>query len=254
MSNKRGRSVRKVGAFLLLIFGAAFAVALPIPSSAQSLNPKAPTPMVAGENRGTLDCMVGPQYWSFKYKKGRGNINVTFTSMGLFGNPQTTTMEVILHASNGQVVQSRSVTSKGTVAQLEMPGSFPGPGSAYIELRTNGTCLVRAGGDYTIAVSGDAIDFGGTAAGLRSDPIVGAYTVMICGSASDSLQCGASLSFAAKGTVRASDGHSGTWKAFDPNAMIYSVAIGRERWSLKLVPGRGLCNTTDRAIVFQAVR
>jgi hypothetical protein len=137
---------------------------------------------------------------------------------------------------------------------VDWPADFPDSGTDIIELRTGGTCIVRAGGDYAIAVSGEAIDFGGKAAAPRQDPIVGAYSVMICGSASDSLQCGASLSFAANGTVRASDGHSGTWKAFDPNAMIYSVAIGRERWSLKLVPGRGLCNTTDRAIVFQAVR
>jgi hypothetical protein len=254
MSNKRGQSVWNASNILSVILGAVLTIALSIPASAQSLNPKAPTPMVAGENRGTLDCMVGPQYWSFKYKKGSGKITVGFTSMGLFGNPMTTTIEVILHASNGQVVQSRSLTSRGTVAQLEMPGTFPGPGSAMVELRVNGTCLVRAGGDYTIAVSGDAIDSGGTAAAARQDPIVGTYALMVF---PPGWNFGSSISvnFSANGTVRASDGHSGTWKVFDPGAMIYSVDIGREHWSLKLVPGRGLFATSDLSVVvFQAVR
>ena len=60
---------------------------------------------------------------------------------------------------------------------------------------------------------------------------------------------------AADGTVRTTDGHSGAWKVFDPEAMIYTVVVGRDRWSLKLMPGRGLANTSDvSTLVFQAVR
>jgi hypothetical protein len=254
MNNKPGQSVWNVSTILSAILCIFFAIALPISGSAQSLNPKSPTPLAAGENRGTLDCMVGPHYWSFKYKKGSGKITVNFTSMGLFGNPQTTTIEVVLHASNGQVVQSRSLTSRGTVAQLVMPGTFPGPGTAYIELRTQGPCLVRAGGDYTIAVSGDAIDFGGTSSAARTDPIVGTYAMMVYPPDFDFSHT-ISFHFSADGTVRATDGHRGTWKVFDPDAMIYEVVVGRHRWSLKLVPGRGLADTSDvSTIVFQAVR
>ncbi|MFZ0051325.1 MAG: hypothetical protein WAK96_06080 [Desulfobaccales bacterium] len=258
MSSKRGQSVWNARNILSVSLGAALVLALSLSAAAQSLNPRAPTPMVAGENRGTLDCMVGPQYWSFKYRKGSGKITVGFTSMGLFGNPMTTTIEVVLHGPNGQVIQSRSLTSNGRVAQLVMPGTFAGPGSAVIELKVNGTCLVRAGGDYTVIASGDGIDFGGTgggmAAGPRSDPIVGTYAVMVY-PPDWNFGSGLSIRFAANGTVQTSDGHSGTWQAFDPGAMIYTVVIGPDRWSLKLKPGLGLCNTTDLSVlVFQAVR
>jgi hypothetical protein len=64
-----------------------------------------------------------------------------------------------------------------------------------------------------------------------------------------------SFHFSADGTVRSTESHSGTWKVFDPDAMIYAVVVGGHRWSLKLVPGRGLCDTNDVSmIVFQAVR
>jgi hypothetical protein len=59
----------------------------------------------------------------------------------------------------------------------------------------------------------------------------------------------------AQGTVQTTDGHSGTWKIFDPDAMIYSVVMGADRWSLKLIPGRGLFNPSDLSVVvFQSVR
>lgn len=252
--NKPGKNVWNLSTILSAILGGFFAMALPISGAAQSLNPYSPTPLMAGENRGTLDCMVGPHYWSFKYRKGSGRITVNFTSMGLFGNPQTTTIQVILHASNGQVVQARSLTSRGTVAQLVMPGTFPGPGTAYIELRTQGPCLVRAGGDYTISVSGDGIDFGGASAGARTDPIVGTYSMMIYPPDFNSNET-ISFHFSPGGTVRATDGHTGTWQVFDPEGMIYTVVVGGHRWSLKLVPGRGLADTSDVSmLVFQAVR
>src|SRR5580704_8596977 len=65
--------------------------------SAQSLNINAPTAMMPGENHGTIDNQVGSQYWSFRYGKGSARIVVSFTSMGLFGNPMAATIEVVLH-------------------------------------------------------------------------------------------------------------------------------------------------------------
>lgn len=42
---------------------------------------------------------------------------------------------------------------------------------------------------------------------------------------------------------------------FDPQALIYTVKIASNQWSLKLIPGRGLVDTADTSgIVFQAVR
>ncbi|MGD0216118.1 MAG: hypothetical protein ABSC45_01235 [Desulfobaccales bacterium] len=252
MSSKRGPSIWKARNIVSVIIGAALAIALCLSAFAQSLNPRAPTPLLAGENRGKLDCMVGPNYWSFRYRKGPGKLSVGFTSMGLFGNPTNCTVEVIIHG-NGWTT-SRTLTSNGTLAQLVMPATFPGPGSAVLELRVNGTCLVRMGGDYTVSASGEGFDFGGAAAGPRSDPIVGTYAVMVY-PPDWNFNNNISIHLAANGTVHTSEGQSGTWKVFDPEGMIYSVVIGAHRWSLKLTPGLGLANTSDPSVlVFQAVR
>lgn len=86
------------------------------------------------------------------------------------------------------------------------------------------------------------------------DPIVGSYSVMVC---APDFDCQGSLAvrFAPDGTVQTTDGHRGNWTIFDPGARIYSVVMGRDRWSLQLVPGRGLYNPNDlQVVIFQAVR
>jgi len=233
-------------------------IALAAPACAQSLDSKAPARLTPGENRGTLDCMVGPQYWSFKYREGAGKLNVRFSSMGLLGNASTATMNVTISDLHHTWTVTRALTSTGPAAVADMPATFAGPGEAVIELATNGTCLVRAGGDYVITASGPAIEFGGGAAGSNApsgpDRIVGTYSVMVC---APDFDCQGSLAihFDNNGTVRTTDGHSGTWTLFDPESMIYSVVIGSDRWSLKLVPGRGLFNVNDLSVVvFQSVR
>jgi hypothetical protein len=77
---------------------------------------------------------------------------------------------------------------------------------------------------------------------------------MVC---APDFDCQGSLAihFDDNGTVRTTDGHTGTWTLFDPDSLIYSVVIGADRWSLKLVPGRGLFNSNDLSVVvFQSVR
>ena len=119
------------------------------PLSAQSLNIKAPTAIVPGENHGTIDNQVGSHYWSFRYEKGSANIGVSFTSVGLFGNPMAATVEIVLHNPDGKVFGTRSLTSNGRTARTDWPGTFGGPGTAIVELRTSGSALVRNGGDYS---------------------------------------------------------------------------------------------------------
>ena len=220
------------------------------PIFSQSLSQRTPTPLAAGENHGTLDNMVGPQFWVFKYLKGPGKVTINFTSMGLFGNRQNTTIEVVFLDLNGKVIDTKSLTSHGTAAQLELPANFVHPGTMVVELRPTGMALVRAGGDYSIVLSGPAIDLAGVKA-AGPEQVVGTYSMMTC---PPDFDCQA-VRFQANGAVMTADGHTGTWKIFDPDALIYTVVIGRDRWSLKLVPGRGLVNTDDTSIVaFQAVK
>jgi len=223
-------------------------------ASAQSLDIRNPTPLVAGENHGTVDSMVGPQFWSFRYHKGKANVAIRYTSMALFGNAMTTSILVVMHSENGAVWGSKPLTSNGQVADQNWPGTFKGPGTAIIELRPPGNSLVRSGGDYSIIVDGDAVDYSGAGAAPGRDLVVGTYAVMVC---APDFDCQNSLAahFAEDGSVRLTDGHSGTWSVFDPDSHIYSVVIGQDRYSMKLVPGRGLFNTSDLSVVvFQAVR
>jgi hypothetical protein len=113
---------------------------------------------------------------------------------------------------------------------------------------------VRAGGDYTITVEGNGVDSSAAGAPAGPDRIVGTYAVMVCASDFD-CQNSLAVHFSPDGTVRMTDGHSGRWSVFDPDALVYSVVIGRDKYSMKLVPGRGLFNTSDLSVVvFQAVR
>jgi hypothetical protein len=236
-----------------MLVGIVFGIGINLPVFAQSLNLKAPTPLVPGENRGTVDNQVGSQYWSFKYKAGKANIVVRFTSMGLFGNPTPATIEVILHNPDGKVFGSRPLTSNGRVAETDWPGTFGGPGTTIVEIHPSGSNLVRNGGDYSITVSGEAVDFSGARA-AGPEQIVGTYSVMVC---PPDFDCQNTLAarFQADGTVITTDGHKGTWTAFDPASLIYNVVMGKDRWSMKLVPGRGLFNTSDLSVVvFQAIR
>jgi len=227
------------GSFLALVPGGA---------AAQSLDAKHPAPLVAGENTGTVDSMVGPQFWSFQSEKGSAIVIVRFGSMGLFGNATSATIQVVMHDTTGKAFGSESITSTGKPVEVKWPGTFGKPGIVVLEIRPPGNSLVRTGGDYSIQVTG-AVSYANVKA-QGPERIAGTYSLMIC---PPGLDCQA-VRFFPNGTVKAADGTAGTWTSFDPGALIYTVKIGPNTWSLKLVPGRGLVSTSDTSsIVFQAV-
>jgi len=239
-----------------IVFAATLAAVLHGPASAQSLDIRNATPLQSGENHGTVDSMVGPQYWLINCHKGAVHISLRFTSMGLFGNPTTATIQEVLHEANGKVLASRVVTSPGQMVENDWPGTCASKSVMIVELRPPGNTLVRTGGDYSLTVDGDGVDYasgGGAAAGGR-DRIVGTYAVMVCAPDWD-CQSSLSIHFSPDGSVSLTDGHSGKWVAFDADAGIYTVVVGPDRMSLKLVPGRGLFGTNDLSVpVFQAIR
>jgi hypothetical protein len=113
--------------------------------------------------------------------------------------------------------------------------------------------LVRSGGDYSITGSGKVVNFS-KAHAAGPEQIIGPCSVMVC---PPDFDCQSSLAarFQSDGTVITTDGHKGRWTAFDPASWIYTVVIGKDRWSVKLLPGRGLFNANDLSVVvFQAVR
>lgn len=233
------------------VVGSVAAVLLSLPggAGAQSLDSKHPTPLVAGENTGTVDSMVGPQYWSFHTRTGSASIVVRFAAMGLFGNASASTIQVVLHDSTGKQFAAESVTSTGKPVEVSWPGKFPKPSTVILEIRPMGSSLVRTGGDYSVQVNG-AVAFS-NAKPPGPERIAGTYSLMVC---PPTLDCQATRFFP-DGSVKTADGTTGTWTSFDPQALIYTVKIGSNQWSLKLIPGRGLVDTANTSgIIFQAVR
>jgi hypothetical protein len=234
-------------------------IALCGPAAAQSLDIRNAAPVAPGENHGTVDSMVGPQYWLINCHKGSVHISLRFNSMGLFGNPTTASIQEVLHQGNGKQIGARTVTSPGQMVENDWPGSCATRSTMIVELRPPGNSLVRTGGDYSLTVDGSGVDYasgGGDSGGGSSGPdrVVGTYAVMVCAPDWD-CQSSLSIHFAPDGTVRLTDGHTGTWSVFDPDAHIYTVVVGGDRLSLKLVPGRGMFGTNDLSVpVFQAVR
>jgi hypothetical protein len=231
--------------------GSLAAVLLSLPSGAvaQSLDSKHPTPLVAGENTGTVDSMVGPQFWSFQTRTGSASIVVRFAAMGLFGNASASTIQVVLHDSTGKQFAAESVTSTGKPVEVAWPGTFPKPATVILEIRPAMSSLIRTGGDYSVQVTG-AVAFS-NAKPPGPERIAGTYSLMVC---PPTLDCQA-VRFFPNGTVKTADGTTGTWTSFDPQALIYTVKIGSNQWSLKLVPGRGLVDAANTSgIIFQAVR
>jgi hypothetical protein len=218
-------------------------------AGAQSLDSKHPAALAAGENTGTVDSMVGPQFWQFQSKAGKASIIVQFASMGLFGNSTAATIQIVLHDGAGKVFGSESITSNGKPVQVKWPGTFGKPGTVIVEVRPPMSSLVRTGGDYSVTVTG-AVDYSHVKV-LGPERIAGTYTLMVC---PPTLDCQATRFFP-NGSIKAADGTAGTWSSFDPSALIYTVKIGSNQWSVKLVPGRGLVDTANTAgILFQAVR
>ena len=230
----------------------AVALALSSPGLAQSLDSRNPTPLRPGDNKGQIDNQTGAQFWAFHYRPGAGDIRVSFVSMGLFGAPMACTVNVVLHTADGKIIGHQQLTSTGQPAQLDWPGKFDHAGEGIIEIQPMSSNIVRNGGDYVINVSGSGVVYG-PAGPPDAAEVAGTYAVMVC---PPDFQCdGLAIRFALDGGVVTTDGHSGRWTLFDPDARIYSVVIGADRWTLKLVPGRGLVDTHDQSVVvFQSVR
>lgn len=230
------------------------AACVPPAVDAQSLDPKAPAPLQPGENRATVDSAVGSQFWSFAYGKGKASLLIHFTAMGVLGAPGTASIQVVLHAGDGRYFGSRQLRSSGgKPADLDWPATFTDTGTVIVEIQPPQNSLIRTGGDYTIAVQGAAVDFRGVRA-RGPEQIAGTYAVKGC---PPDFDCSGSLSirFKPDGTVQTSDGHRGTWEVFDEDALIYSVVIGADHWSLKLLPGRGLADVSNpEVLTFQSIK
>jgi len=225
-------------------------------ADAQSLKPDAPTPLKPGINRGLVDALVGPQYWTFMAQPGpqywtfmaqpgANKVHVTFSAMGIYGTAPRTSVTFTMSDPENSWHTSKVVTSQGTPIDATFDGTLKKPTKVIVTVAPPTNALLRVGGNYEIEVTG-AVSFLPSSA--PTTPIVGVYK-QLAGYTKSLGDC----KFTSDGKVVTTSGASGDWKMFDEETQTYIVNIdGEQRHSLKFVPGRGLID--NDIIIYQQLR
>ncbi|HEY6330712.1 MAG TPA: hypothetical protein VI756_15355 [Blastocatellia bacterium] len=212
-------------------------------SSAQSLKPEDPAPLQAGINRGIADSMVGTQYWYFLSGPGEVHVNARYKST--MGPMVREPLTITLYDEKRTWQVSKTVISENSaLGETAFTGKLADKRKTIISVAPPSGGLLRSVGNYEVEVTG-AVQF--EAANNSRDPIIRTFLSKVN-------NYGATK-FHASGTVEASNGSSGTWKAFDPENHIYTVVIDQFRFSVKYLPGRGLVDPDDpTSLKFQELR
>lgn len=226
--------------FLAIAFGICAAS-----SQAQSLKADAPTPLKPGINRGLVDALIGPHYWTYMAQPGTSKVHVTFSAMGIYGTAPKTSVTFTMSDPANTWHTSKVLTSQGPPVDTSFDGELKTPTKVVISVVPPTNALLRVGGNYEIEATG-AVSF--DQAGSATLPIVGLYKQM-----SGYTKSLGDCKFTADGKVVTTNGASGKWQLFDESGQLYVIDIdGEERISLKLVPGRGLLN--NDIIIYQLLK
>jgi hypothetical protein len=211
---------------------------------AQSLNPNNPAPLQPGINSSTADNTVGTQYWYFMGEPGQIHVHAQFKSMGILGNPSTSTLTVTLSDAANTWHTTKVLTSTSKATDGNFDGDLKKPTKVIVTVAPPVGGLLRMGGDYELQATG-AVTFGQKS---TADPIIGTYKQMN-GYTKNLGAC----KFSADGTIQTATGPNGAWKLFDSATQTYVIDIdGESRVSLQLMPGRGLVDGSS--IVFQSLQ
>lgn len=231
--------MKRLGLLIALFVAAAGA-------SAQSLKPENPYPLTAGINKGTSDSLVGTQYWYFYATPGNSRLTVRLkTPTTLYGAQLNTVVTITLTDEKKTWRNTKTVTQKQNASEATFTADkVKTKMKIIVSVAPPNQNLIRMGGEYEIEATGD-VQFG--EASSTADPIVRTYESKV--------NSYAATRFLADGSVVASDGSRGTWKAFDPENRIYTVQIDSFRFSVQYQPGYGLVKSGEpNTIVFQELR
>lgn len=232
--------MRKLNVLILFFLAA-------VSASAQSLKPESPYPLSAGINKGTSDSLVGTQYWYFYATQGSNRLTVRFkTPATLYGTElNNNALTITLFDEKRTWRTTKVVSSKRNATEATFTADKVGKKMKIIvSVSPPNQNLVRMGGDYEIEATGD-VQFEDVKS--TADPIIRTYESKV--------NSYGAVKFLANGTLEASDGSRGTWKAFDPENRIYTVVIGKFRFSVQYLPGYGLVRPDEpNLIVFQELR
>jgi outer membrane protein OmpA-like peptidoglycan-associated protein len=125
------------------------------PAHSQSHDPKHPTPLAPGLNKGNVDNITGPHYYYFYGEPGRIDFRMAFHEMGLFGNPLRQTLTFDLSDETGKVFFHQPIVSQGNLGEVSNHGTFDKKMKVLVTI-TAQQAINRMGGYYEFQVTGNA--------------------------------------------------------------------------------------------------
>lgn len=150
-------------AVVLVLFGAALLC------PAQSHDPKNPTALGPGVNKGNVDNKQnGPNYYYFYAGPGHVDLHYAFREIGVFGNPFRQSLSFDLFDGNNKLLTHNAIISVDKMETLSRAGDLFSPQKLLLRVISPQTAL-RLGGYYEIEVSG-AARFEGSASGANAKP------------------------------------------------------------------------------------
>jgi outer membrane protein OmpA-like peptidoglycan-associated protein len=128
-----------------------------MPGWAQSHDPKSPTPLGPGVNKGNVDNVTGPVYYSFQGGPGRVTMNFGFKSLGVFGNPLKESLSFDIY-ENGKFLSHSVIVSTDKMERIAPAGDLLTPRLFTVYVIPQ-EAAIRMGGYYEIEITG-AVAFG----------------------------------------------------------------------------------------------
>lgn len=135
---------------------------------AQSHDPKSPTPLGPGVNKGNVDNVTGNVYYSFSAGPGHVIMKFGFKSLGVFGNPFRQGLSFDLY-ENGKFLSHSIIVSTDKLEQVSPAGDLDSPRkfTLYVIPQQG---VIRLGGYYEIEITGAVIYGAAKATGAGAKP------------------------------------------------------------------------------------
>jgi outer membrane protein OmpA-like peptidoglycan-associated protein len=128
-----------------------------MPGRAQSHDPKSPTALGPGVNKGNVDNVTGAMYYSFQGGPGHVTMNFGFKSLGIFGNSLKESLSFDIY-ENGKFLSHSVIVSTDKIERIAPSGDLLTPRLFTIYVIPQ-QAAIRMGGYYEIEITG-AVGFG----------------------------------------------------------------------------------------------
>ena len=124
---------------------------------AQSTDPKHPSPLAPGVNKGNIDNMTGGGGHFYYFWAGPGHIAVkmAFKEMGLLGNPYRQSMSFDFFREQNKPSGHTVIVSQGKLERISTTGDLKSREKFYVSVLPQ-KGLIRLGGYYEIEITGVA--------------------------------------------------------------------------------------------------